>query len=101
MNADVTCNGRHKILKEGRRIILRIRFVHGNDVFDAIFIDVAHNETIAAAEIDARGHRVVDEMFPPADVLADCRLRLGHGVADRRLGMGCPETNADQTQSAQ
>ena len=53
MNADVTCNGRHKIFKEGRRIILRIRFVHGNDVFDAIFIDVAHNETIAAAEIDA------------------------------------------------
>ena len=101
MNADVTCDGRHKIFKEGRRIILCIRLVHGNDVFDAILIDVAHNETIAAAEIDARGHRVVDEMFPPADVLAVCRLRLGQNVADRRLGIGCPGINADQTQSAQ
>jgi hypothetical protein len=52
-----------------RAIVLSIRFVNGNDIEIAVFVEIRHLESISAANGNATRGFIVDDVFPPGNEL--------------------------------
>ena len=68
--------------------VLGIRLVDGDDVEVAVAVEIGHLESVAAADRDARGLHVVDDVFAPGDPLAVRGLGVGWRVGDEVRGGG-------------
>ncbi len=66
-------------------VVFAVRLVHRDDVLVAIIVDVRHDQAIAAAQGEARGLRLVDDVFAPADVGPVLGTRRGRRVAHGHL----------------
>ena len=71
----------------GLTVVARIGLMDGDHVLEAVPVKVPHREAVAAAERNAGGGRIVDEMFAPADEQAVGRARGGRGIRDGPRGL--------------
>ena len=76
----------------GRTGVLGVGLVHGNDVLDAVAVQIAHHQAVATGERDATQRRVVDQVLVPTDELPIGGLRRRGRIPDRQWGCGCAET---------
>ena len=62
--------------------------MHRDDVLVAVVVDVGHDQTIAATQLEPGGRRFVDDVLPPRDVPAVRSPGHRHCVADRDSAPG-------------
>ena len=73
---------RNEVRVERTGVVFAIRFMHRDDVLVPIVVDIGHDQTIAATQLEPGGRRFVDDVLSPRDVLAVRSPSHRHRVAD-------------------
>ena len=82
----------------GRAVVDVVGLVHGNDVREAVAVEIGDDEAVAAAQRHAREELVVDAMLAPGDVPAvgrERRRRLSAQTPARSAGRHCDRRRRD------